>query len=744
MNIVFHVGYSAEPWCPLDVDKYGLGGTEQCVINIAEQLSSFHNIYVTGEVRPGIFNNVNYINMHEDEMQHVKTMDIDFLIGVSYAHFLKEFEGCRVNKRIFWLHNTEPHLWWKGEELDIDILERVDEFVLLTEWHAGDFQKRYGFEKPISIIGNGINLSKIKTVSKKENTVLYTSHAERGLSEVLNSRLYEMLKCDLKVTTPEYGKQYIKEHYISNPDYFDSKYDFLGSLPISRLYNEMSKAKWWHYPTDYEETYCITALEMLAHGVTPVLENPIAGLKETLNGLYVLPHEALQGKTIDQEKAKEYIKTRDWAVVAKQWLKLLKPQINISTYVISMNPMPDIEERLSPLLKDADVYIHHAVDGNNISTDIKYSLYPWKINSSNDWWNRNLKYGEVGCMLSHLEVLNEAYNSGLDYVLVLEEDFKALEEFNITDLPNTNWDICFLGRNANEGDQSVINEKFVVPGYSYNTHAILYRRSGIEKILQGNPQDFIMPWDEYLAATYCNHPRKDLSFIWQDINAIAYANDIVGQTSTSESSYTENSLEVSNIMDTSDWEAWKRKWLAYEALTKEWDLITDEPVNDVFTFKLFNEEFCKEVIRIAEQQDEWETDRHEYYPTIDVLLEKIGLNDIYQKVLEEYVYPCVIHLWTLEGAAWPKMYSENFMIKYTEHKQGHLSLHHDFSDISCVLALNDEYEGGGTYFARQKKLHKGKPGYISMHPGAITHLHGGRPVHKGERYIIVSFCRRTK
>ena len=58
-------------------------------------------------------------------------------------------------------------------------------------------------------------------------------------------------------------------------------------------------------------------------------------------------------------------------------------------------------------------------------------------------------------------------------------------------------------------DQEIINEAVVVPGYGYCTHAILYRRSGIEKILQGQPENYIMPWDEYLATTYSNHPEKN-------------------------------------------------------------------------------------------------------------------------------------------------------------------------------------------------------------------------------------------
>ena len=93
------------------------------------------------------------------------------------------------------------------------------------------------------------------------------------------------------------------------------------------------------------------------------------------------------------------------------------------------------------------------------------------------------------------------------------------------------------------------------------------------------------------------------------------------------------------------------------------------------------------------------------------------------------------------GKKCPNMNSENVKITNSGERQGHLNLHHDYSDITFLVALKDEYEGGGTYVQRHKTLHKGKPRYISLHPGAITHKHGGRPVKKGKRYIIVSFCR---
>ena len=42
----------------------------------------------------------------------------------------------------------------------------------------------------------------------------------------------------------------------------------------------LSNSEYWYYPTEYEETFCITALEMLGHNVKPITSG-LAALKET-------------------------------------------------------------------------------------------------------------------------------------------------------------------------------------------------------------------------------------------------------------------------------------------------------------------------------------------------------------------------------------------------------------------------------------------------------------------------------
>jgi glycosyltransferase involved in cell wall biosynthesis len=192
--------------------------------------------------------------------------------------------------------------------------------------------------------------------------------------------------------------------------------------------------------------------------------------------------------------------------------------------------------------------------------------------------------------------------------------------------------------------------------------------------------------------------------------------------------------------------SWKERFITYSAKTKEWDLIVDEPFTNTFSFPLFTPEFCKMIREEAEYADAWTVDRHENYPTTDMILETIGMHDIYMDVLKEYIMPLSIHMWELEGKGWDNLTSENFLARYTPNAQGHLSIHHDMSDITCLVQLSDlsEYEGGGTWFRRQKELVKNDIGYVTLHPGNITHKHGARAVSSGKRYIIVSFMRNTE
>lgn len=189
---------------------------------------------------------------------------------------------------------------------------------------------------------------------------------------------------------------------------------------------------------------------------------------------------------------------------------------------------------------------------------------------------------------------------------------------------------------------------------------------------------------------------------------------------------------------------WEERFLTPELRSKNWDLYANEEMSNIFTIPAFTEEFCDFMIEEAEASNEWTVDRHEFYPTTDMVLQVIGMHNTYHQILKEFVWPMAAHLFKLEEPAWTDMTSENFLARYHPYAQYHLSLHHDMSQITTVVTLNEDFEGGGTYFSKQKTRLQGLKGHISVHPGQITHRHGGLPVKAGQRYILVSFCNLKK
>lgn len=191
-----------------------------------------------------------------------------------------------------------------------------------------------------------------------------------------------------------------------------------------------------------------------------------------------------------------------------------------------------------------------------------------------------------------------------------------------------------------------------------------------------------------------------------------------------------------------DWDNWVNKYIASGTRSGDIDLILERLDPDIYHFPLFTQDFCNEFIAEAEKQNQWSTDRHEYYPTTDVLLRVLGLAPMYSRVLETFCHPIARKQWTLEGNRWLNtMHDESFVARYRAEDQQLLSIHQDYSDYTFTVGLNSNFEGGGTWFPRQQILGNPKNGYCTLFP-CVTHPHGGRPTTKGTRYIIVSFCRR--
>ena len=177
--------------------------------------------------------------------------------------------------------------------------------------------------------------------------------------------------------------------------------------------------------------------------------------------------------------------------------------------------------------------------------------------------------------------------------------------------------------------------------------------------------------------------------------------------------------------------------------TKEWNLLL-QPI-DLYMYEIpfVTKEWCGHIIEEANRLDKWTENRHKHYPTYDVLLKDIDkdTDNIYCQFLQEYMVDSMKWFYKITDSIWDDLKFENFIVKYTQDTQQHLSVHHDHSLISTMLTLNDrsEFQGGGTWFQRQNYLHFGEVGHLSVHPSNITHKHGARPVMSGSRYVLITF-----
>lgn len=825
MKIVIYTGYQSNPFSPNDLQKIGLGGTEQAIIFLAQALVRIHKheVYVVGGVieddYPAYNHELNGIVKYrttETFKKEIGNSPIDWLIASSYIHYLKEFSELNFKHSAFWVHNTDFFPWWNGEALpnggrDLLLDERLTKIICLTKWHKEKFISQFPETKDkIEIIGNGINFSKFYSLSVEDqqsnktspllektsrdanidyrpfsipyykkipNSFIYTSHAERGLSKVLEdwpSIKQELPDATLKIATPSYGLEYFKENYEEQIENLEDV-EFFGNLPQKQLYELMRLSEFWYYPSDYEETFCITALEMLANMVKPITYET-AGLKETLHGFNLSNFK----DEMDLDAAHYWAWRNRWEIVVNKWDKMMKQETLIDfVYVLTIE---DNENHIQEKLKNLNIpnewrfLIKEGFDARNFTPDFyeKYGVSKstsWKVDWGSDWYQREVTDGEVGCALSHLDAWVDSWADGRELTFILEDDFlvKNPTPWNeVYELIDNGYDLVYLGRyavNPDLNEKEIENyPKWIEPEYSYNAHSYVLSKRGlrilVEQYFEIYKQDMI-PLDEFLSIAIGKTSRTDILEKYKDLPKLKAAapkdNFILQEGNRGTTEYmieqpiienqppmlpeplTTNLLEIKNA---NNWEEWCSKYINPFILKGQYRLMVDEIGPNIIEFPLFTERFCNELVTLAEQY-EWVTDRHTYFPTTDQTLEVLGMQEIYQKVLEEFVYPIWIWFWELDGEEWGRLTSENFIAKYDTVNQGSLEIHHDMSQLTLNVRLNDDFKGGGTFIPRYKTtLQPKKIGNAMAHPGQITHKHGGRPVEEGTRYILVSFTNK--
>lgn len=283
-------------------------------------------------------------------------------------------------------------------------------------------------------------------------------------------------------------------------------------------------------------------------------------------------------------------------------------------YLINLDKRP---QRLATSLKELNrykisPYRFSAIDGKNLSRKaLKESCFIYQKEMESNRWARlveddgQLSYlflnedaaelpifsewmtpGAVGCALSHLSILQDAYNSGYDTILVLEDDIKIKKDPHLISalikkldlFTHEDWDILYIDPTGLEIEpnnswfmwrpdhklyetqnfvhrQKISKDFFSVASHT-RTHSMIIRRSGMEKIL--------------------NHLKNNGLYLPID-HEIAFANEInLYVTSEIFITYAESLSDIKSetpyVPDFShtQWDIYKSKQLANLTLFNGW------------------------------------------------------------------------------------------------------------------------------------------------------------------------------
>jgi glycosyltransferase involved in cell wall biosynthesis len=430
-----------------------LGGSESAVINLALTFPKNYNIYITGNVEEENIDNIYFVS--SDNLNKLFDSTPFYYVIVSrYIDFYEKYVSASYYKSLIWAHDIR--LLNYGVDLDVNEIldkwnEKISYCICQTEWHQNLFSKLYpSLTTKLTNINNGISIEKfVFEPFKILNRFIYTSCTERGLNKLLDlwPKITQSLpNCELFLCSYNDFPRNDHEVMIQNKIKQHKNVAHLGKLDKNKLYELMSSAEYWLYPTDFPETSCITAMEMLASEVICIYY-PVAGLVNTLGqyGISVKEGEEVDvimkltnnDKNMLRNNGKKYTESCSWKNRFVSWNNILQTSINsINTnkqkllfYIDKRFIVTSLIDYFDSLNENYDVsYTSLKDDLTNLkNTIVCFIVFLLDINIVNDFINKNMNSSN-SCWFFNTEPLN--IKMFLNSCLVLNEKFPNIPFFD--------------------------------------------------------------------------------------------------------------------------------------------------------------------------------------------------------------------------------------------------------------------------------------------------------------------------
>jgi GR25 family glycosyltransferase involved in LPS biosynthesis len=478
-KILFYTGFNDKEWNYSYTKSNALGGAESAVAYLANNFPKNYHVYVTGSVSEETYDNVTYVNFN-NLGKLIETNAFHTIIVSRYIGFYEMFPTFSAYQTYIWGHDIV--LFPYGSSLsENEILSKwtnkITGCICQTEWHKNLFINQYpSLKEKLCVINNGINIDKfvgpIKAPSltlqslihktsanayvflqKVPNRFIYSSCSERGLQKLLDlwPQIIEYLPdAELYIATYNEFPRDDKERNMEKIIQQYSSITHVGKLEQSKLYELIASAEYWMYPSYFNETSCITSMEMLMYEVI-CLYYPVAGLINTLGDYGIKISEGseidslldltLKKKSELKKKGREYALSCSWKNRATEWCNVLFVNSSISDTpsalsleynlkknikVINLKKREDRKKAMSEQFERENITNYEfieAVDGNELQESEELRLL-FERN------NFNYRRGVIGCALSHVQLWNTLINDNdNEYYVILEDDVELFPGF---------------------------------------------------------------------------------------------------------------------------------------------------------------------------------------------------------------------------------------------------------------------------------------------------------------------------
>lgn len=376
-SVLLWVGYHAQKWDARNWVEQGMGGSEYSMLKLAYKLQNKgYDVTVAGDVQVGWLWGVKWVNEDAlknnrgprglNEAHDVRVKDhYDIVVGNNYISFIKHLEAVDISfdKAYFWMHNEDYYKWYKGEELNeyksYFKHPKLKAIIGVSKFHANilkeNASKLFNYTPQeantyIRSIDNAIDLDdytewknvpiEIDTDNKVKGRIIWSSSPDRGLEMILrNWSDWKAKRPDLSlvVCSPPYSVNWLDKKLLDGLKDVEWKAN-LCPLDLKR---EIAKAEYWIYCSDYVETYCISALEMMmgkvkimTTGTGNIMSligsgdrgeicdmNPDTVINNLLNDINKPLYNTRQTNKVD--KALRWATRENWDNRVNEWIKMI-------------------------------------------------------------------------------------------------------------------------------------------------------------------------------------------------------------------------------------------------------------------------------------------------------------------------------------------------------------------------------------------------------------------------------------